>query len=125
MTLEFVGYHCTTKTKLRDRYSLYRIERKKKQCKEKELAKFTFEQPGVNAPGTANNTTFLLAHKSAMFTLFAGESSYKSTLGILSPAYKCQNKIAYHLKRKKNYYKITDCIIIVVVSVSKFRCNFH
>lgn len=46
----------------------------------------TFEQPGVNAPGTANKITFLPAHSSAMFTLFAGESSNKSTLGTLSPS---------------------------------------
>lgn len=45
----------------------------------------TFEHPGVNAPGTAKMTTFLPAHKSAMFTRLAGESSYKSMLGTLSP----------------------------------------
>lgn len=48
--------------------------------------KLTFEQPGVKAPGTANITTFFPAHNSAMFTLFAGESSNKSKLGILSPS---------------------------------------
>lgn len=48
----------------------------------------TFEQPGVKHPGTPKTITFFPAHKSAMFTLFAGESSNKSALGILSPSCK-------------------------------------
>ena len=43
---------------------------------------------GVKAPGTANKTTFLLAVKSAILILLAGESSNNSTDGILSPSYK-------------------------------------
>lgn len=43
---------------------------------------------GVNAPGTANKITFLLAVKSAMLILLAGESSNKSIDGIFSPSWK-------------------------------------
>lgn len=43
---------------------------------------------GVNAPGTANKTIFLLAAKSLMLILLAGESSNNSTDGILSPSWK-------------------------------------
>lgn len=46
----------------------------------------TFEHPGVKHPGTPKTITFLPAHKSEMFTLFAGESSNKSAFGILSPS---------------------------------------
>lgn len=71
----------------------------------------TFEQPGVNAPGTANKTTFLFAHNSAIFILLAGESSNKSTLGTLSPSYECQIKpnLSYHvLKVNEFLYYITN-----------------
>lgn len=82
----------------------------------------TFEQPGVYAPGTANKTTFLLAHKSAIFTLFAGESSYRSTLGILSPTYKCQIILCLI---NHNEYKIIDYVIQLVVSMSKVLEKFE
>lgn len=45
----------------------------------------TLEQPGVNAPGTAKTIIFLPDPSLVKFTLFAGEFSYKSTEGILSP----------------------------------------
>jgi hypothetical protein len=48
---------------------------------------YTFEHPGVKAPGTAKMMTFLLAQRSEMLTLLAGEASKRSTLGTLSPTY--------------------------------------
>ena len=50
----------------------------------------TLEQPGVNAPGTANMTAFLLASNSDRFTLFPGVFSKSSTEGIESPIWKIQ-----------------------------------
>lgn len=50
------------------------------------LVSLTLEHPGVKAPGTAKMMTFLPAHRSAMFTLLAGESSNKSMFGTLSPS---------------------------------------
>lgn len=45
----------------------------------------TFEHPGVKAPGTAKITIFFPDAIFARFTLFAGESSKRSTAGSLSP----------------------------------------
>lgn len=49
------------------------------------LPLLTLEQPGVKAPGTPNMITFLLDVNSQVLILLAGESSNKSTDGILSP----------------------------------------
>lgn len=46
---------------------------------------FTFEQPGVNAPGTPNMMIFFPAAICAKFTLSFGVFSKRSTLGNLSP----------------------------------------
>lgn len=55
------------------------------------MSEFTFEQPGVNAPGTAKSITVFPLHSSEMLTLLAGVFSNKSTLGTVSPT--CQNRI--------------------------------
>jgi len=55
----------------------------------------TFEQPGVNAPGTPKNITFLPFVSSAVFILLAGESSNKSTDGNLSPTYNIYTQQIY------------------------------
>jgi len=49
----------------------------------------TFEQPGVNAPGTAKSMTVFPLHSSERLTFVAGVFSYKSMLGTVSPT--CQN----------------------------------
>jgi len=59
----------------------------------KNARNLTLEQPGVNAPGTAKTTPFLLPNSSARFTLLVGDPSYRAVVGNLSPTYApCHNK---------------------------------
>lgn len=63
---------------LRGEFFLFTKLKKKKR-------EVTLEQPGVNAPGTANSITVFPLHNSDRLTLLAGVFSNKSTLGTLSP----------------------------------------
>jgi len=57
------------------------------------LIELTFEQPGVNAPGTAKRMTVFPLHNSDKFTLLAGVFSNRSMLGTESPT--CQHSKIY------------------------------
>ena len=65
----------------------------KKKCLCMCICSPTLEHPGVKAPGTAKRTPFLLANKSAMFTLSLGLPSNNVTDGSLSPTWKWTNCI--------------------------------
>lgn len=62
--------------------------------------RFTLEQPGVKAPGTAKRTPFFPLKSWSMDTFFPGSPSSTSTAGRGSPTCKWVNSNNYNNKRK-------------------------